>query len=131
MKYSKKLISIGVVDGMRSLADDQDLQMLFVTPYGIITADVKPFETTDDIQDKIKEHGSAAVDLSLVHELREAEIEEAKKQDSEADFVSDGGMINLSNVKVYTSDFQRVMLQVNTMILFSDQVIAVSLTPRR
>lgn len=128
-RFSLKALTVIGVDALRK-AYTSDYQMMFVTPYGIICGDLDEVQTIEKLKSEIKAEGSAKVDLSLAIEGRNTILKDLES-DGKTLMISDsGGVINLKNVAVYRDDMRNPVFITDGLLLFADQIIAVSLIPR-
>jgi len=128
-RFSLKALTVIGVDALRK-AYTSDYQMMFVTPYGIICGDLDEVQTIEKLKSEIKAEGSAKVDLSLAVDERNKFLENLEANGKAPEISDSGGVINLKNVTIYRDNMIHPVLTIDTLLLFADQIISVSLIPR-
>lgn len=129
---SKKALLVSAIYTMREgVYNSEPLELLIHTAYGFITGEiVDEIITTDLLDEKLKESGTATIDNSFAIEIRDKLIADAIREDPDIKFLQDSACLFMKNVKVYNSNLREPVLTTNQLSVFIDQVIGVSLVPK-
>ena len=120
-----------LTEQFKELDDKNDFQVLLLTPFGFIKGDLHEIASEEElIQKNPDQENQFSVDLSALITLRSNHIRKLEEEVSELKIVDNGAALNLKNVEVYKDLSQGPIMNTNQLIVFADQVISFSLTPR-
>jgi hypothetical protein len=103
-----------------------NLQAVFLTTYGKITADIEDIVTYENAFEANDNNGFY-FDLSALIGQRNKIIEDYKESDEEIEIIDNGRVINLKNVKISNVSNPDSTSYYDQLILFIDQIIGFSI----
>ena len=139
MRQSNKHLNIESLttfsDALKEQNTNKEFKMLFVTAAGIILAEIeKPLDGHPTLDDYIEDMTDTKFNTNVINYLKHEKIQKLKSTDEVAgdtfNFVGDGSLILLKNVKFYHKLDEAPYLILEAFALHSDDVIGFSLVPK-
>lgn len=135
MRQSNKHLNIEslstFLDALKEKHTDSDFKLLLVTASGIILAEIKPLDGHPTLDDYVGDITDNKFNINVVNHLKYEKIKKLKSTDEVAgdtfNFVGDGSLIMLKNVKFYHKLDEAPYLTLDSFALHSDDVIGFTL----
>lgn len=120
----------------RTLAEEYDtnVQVLLFTAYGFIKCDIDFDKPTNNIFATTGQENIYKVNLNSLNIYRNAYVNEVESDNPDVKPIDNGSSLHLKNVTIYsnamTASMAHPSVTFDSFVIFVDQIIGFSLTPR-
>ncbi|SFL80888.1 hypothetical protein [Salibacterium qingdaonense] len=133
MNLSAKFITVNqleiVINQLKEIGDDNDFQVLLMTPFGFLKGDIEDITDKDGFMvDSPDNPDAMRIDLSYLVKMKNDFLKDPENQHIE--ITNDDGTLNLVNVEIYKDTFLNPIATLPQMLVFVDQIISCAIVPR-
>lgn len=110
--------------------NNNDLQVLLLTPFGFIKGDICPVNNGESFITEGASENQFTVDFSYVVKSRTDVVFSLEEDNPNIKPVDNAAVLNLKNVTIYKDNLNNPILTTNQYLVFVDQIIGFSPVPR-